>query len=164
MDKSLDITYVICSLYVISCLANREEYETKKEELDKLKTETISRLHQKQYAKKLGLYTNPQLSDFVVLYGIEVPQSNLIFYFFLPPTDIELHKLPTIESCFINPKPKYIPALHYAINSLKRFLSDTSPKQVKKKQTKKVQKSTQKLNRSIFVSSYLDGRPFQQMR
>ncbi|WP_026673634.1 YkyB family protein [Alkalihalobacterium bogoriense] len=164
MDQSIDIMYVACSLYVVSLLSNREEYLTQKEELDDLKTRTITRLHEKQYAKKLGLYSTPQLPDIVVLYSLEIPQTDEIFYFFLPHTDIEFHTLPTLDDYFKNPKPKYIPALYFAIDSLKKFLSITAPKLVKKKKTKKAPKGTQKLDRSIFVSSYLDGRPLYQSR
>lgn len=164
MDKNFDFTYVICSLYVISLLANREEYLMQKEELDDLKTKTILRLHEKQYARKLGLYSTPQLPDAVVLYSVKIPQTGETFYFFLPPTDIEFHTLPTLDDYYRNPKPKYIPALYFAIESLKRFLSITTPKLVKKKKIKKAPKGTQKLDRSIFVSSYLDGRPLRQSR
>jgi len=144
-------------------LANRIEYEQEKGELDELKSKTLLKLLEKQHAKKLGLYSSPPNAELVVTYSVNIPQSNETFYFFLSPTDIDFHILPTIEGDFRNPNPKYIPSIDFATNSLKKFLSEKTINQSKKK-SKKIRKGGPKLKRSVFVSSYLDGRPQFKLR
>lgn len=160
MEKSSDITFVICSLNVISLLADREEH--KKQELYELKNKVILRLYHRKSAKRLGLYISPRTSKPVVLYSVPIPQTDKKFHFFVPPTSSELSILPRVEGNFSNPKPKYIPALYYAVNVLKNFLNTPLPKPAVKIQKVQVEKKNKKLNRSIFASSYLDSRqPFR---
>ncbi|OIJ11119.1 hypothetical protein BKP35_12435 [Anaerobacillus arseniciselenatis] len=154
----MDISFIISALYVVDVLLKREEDHLKKQELYQLKQKTILKLQQKKLAESLGLYQPTRSNDLVVVYRVSGPDTP-DFYFFLLPTEKDL-TLPLLEKRgfeFCNPKPKYVPALYYAVAELEKYTLEPPPKKRKNRR-----KSSIKQNRSIFVCRYLDDRqPFR---
>lgn len=92
-----------------------------------MKSRTIFQLHEKNIAKKVGLYYT-RFSDQMALFEIVDPIKGP-FYFLLQPTPDDLSLLPRLEiNDYRNPNPVYCPALNYAAG----FLHNNFPIKPKK--------------------------------
>lgn len=133
------------SLYII----NKKAKHSSNKQYYILKQTVIERLILEKKAKKIGLHRSPLPRN---KYKTETLVQIETYYFHLPPTNEDLDHLPILGARKGLVNPKIDKSVRMAKNTLVRYLNN---------QTYLTQQTViihpTKLDRSIFISSYLNG-------